>query len=244
MVHRIDNSTAAAALPAARPATGQPGFFTNGNPVSGEGATVLSDDWLNMVQEELAGVVTAAGLPLDRSNNAQLVAAIRALINERATGISAADASEIFSNLSAGFLLSAVAARTYQPAGNYAQQADLDVERQRAIQAESGLLPLTGGIVSGTISRAGGGVLPEVLGTTKRTVIQAFTIQADNGVAVPFPQSFSGPPVAIVVNALESDWDVGAAAGTWTATGFKTTKYSVNTAGRPQQISVIAIGPG
>lgn len=131
-----------------------------------------------------------------------------------------------------------------QKQGDYATNTALAAEKNRAIQAENGLLPLAGGILTGTVSRSGGGVLPEVLGATGRTVIQAFTAVADNGTAVSFPRAFGGIPMCIIVNALEADWDVGAAAGTWTTTGFRMSNYSTNTAGRPQRISVMAIGPG
>jgi len=55
------------------------GMFANGDPGAGQPPTVVSDEWLNAVQEEIAGVVLGAGLALDKGNSAQLLAAIRAL---------------------------------------------------------------------------------------------------------------------------------------------------------------------
>ncbi|CAL8476393.1 hypothetical protein [Caballeronia sp. S22] len=53
--------------------------FTNGNAVGGIAATDLEDVWFDHVQEEIANVVEGAGLTLDASNRAQLLAAIQTL---------------------------------------------------------------------------------------------------------------------------------------------------------------------
>lgn len=50
-------------------------------------ATILDYFWANTIQEELAGVVLAAGLSLDRTNDAQILAAIRALIAANPHGV-------------------------------------------------------------------------------------------------------------------------------------------------------------
>lgn len=54
--------------------------FTDGNPQSGQPATILSADWANAVQEELVNVIGTANLVLDRDNDRQLTEAIIALI--------------------------------------------------------------------------------------------------------------------------------------------------------------------
>lgn len=77
-MHRIDNSTAVAALPAPLP-VGTPGFFTRGNDPTGVAATRVDDNWLNTVQEEIANVVLAAGLQLSKVSNTQLYEAIQAI---------------------------------------------------------------------------------------------------------------------------------------------------------------------
>jgi microcystin-dependent protein len=69
-MHRIDG-------PAAAPG----GHFTEGDPNVGTPATVVTDDWCNAVQEELANVVEATGAVLAKPNNAQLLAAIKSLIS-------------------------------------------------------------------------------------------------------------------------------------------------------------------
>lgn len=68
-MHRIDTPTA----------TGD-GRFTEGDPLVPIPATVVSADWLNSVQEELVSTLLAAGIAPDKTNNAQLLAAIRQLV--------------------------------------------------------------------------------------------------------------------------------------------------------------------
>ncbi|WP_341893895.1 hypothetical protein [Ferrovibrio terrae] len=70
----------AAETPPAVPAVGTPGFFTHGNAGLDVPATPVESWWLNMVTQELAAVVAAAGLTRDKTNNAQVVQAINALI--------------------------------------------------------------------------------------------------------------------------------------------------------------------
>lgn len=67
MAHKIAHPTArTSGLPGASelnytPAA--PGHFTEGDPVTGEPATVVTMDWLNMIQAEINHVVDQAGLP-------------------------------------------------------------------------------------------------------------------------------------------------------------------------------------
>ncbi|CNK71165.1 phage tail protein [Yersinia enterocolitica] len=76
-MHRIDTPTAQVDKFGA----GKNGF-TRGNPQTGVPATALDDDYFDAVQEELAGIVEAAGISLDKSNRAQVLEAIRYLIAE------------------------------------------------------------------------------------------------------------------------------------------------------------------
>lgn len=74
-MYRIDNATAATTLPAPSAVGSNPnGFFTDGDPAGGIPATIVDDDWLNAVQEELANAITSDGTPLSKTNNAQLTA--------------------------------------------------------------------------------------------------------------------------------------------------------------------------
>lgn len=76
----IDNSTAAATLPAPA-AAGTPGFFTGGNPGAGVAPTTLSADWLNMVQQELLNVVLAGAIEPAKNEYTQLRDAIIRIAN-------------------------------------------------------------------------------------------------------------------------------------------------------------------
>ena len=68
-MHRIDG-----------PGATSGNLFTEGDPVLGVPATTVTGAWLNAVQEEIAHVIEAAGIPLSKPDNTQLHAAILALI--------------------------------------------------------------------------------------------------------------------------------------------------------------------
>ncbi|MCK7149732.1 hypothetical protein L8O47_02190 [Enterobacter roggenkampii] len=78
-MHRIDTPTAQKDKFGA----GKNGF-TRGNPQTGTPATELDDDYFDMLQEELAGVVEATGTALDKSKNNQLLTALKSLLLSRA----------------------------------------------------------------------------------------------------------------------------------------------------------------
>ena len=61
-MHRIDHATATAS-----------NTFTGGDPTTGVAPTVVTADWLNAVQEELAAFAELGG-PLDKGNNGQIAA--------------------------------------------------------------------------------------------------------------------------------------------------------------------------
>lgn len=52
------------------------GQFGEGNPATGQPGTKVSAEWLNTVQEELARVIEAFGLTLDKANSGQLATAL------------------------------------------------------------------------------------------------------------------------------------------------------------------------
>lgn len=86
-MHRIDTSTAQKDKFGA----GKNGF-TTGDPQSGTPATEVSADILDALQEEIAAVIEDpdSGLELNKSDNGQLIAAIKKIITSK----SAPDASE------------------------------------------------------------------------------------------------------------------------------------------------------
>ncbi len=80
-MHRIDTSTAQVDKFGA----GKNGF-TGGNPQTGELPTALDADFFDSLQEEIAGVIEAAGITLKKDSNAQLLAAMRAIFTGRQIG--------------------------------------------------------------------------------------------------------------------------------------------------------------
>ncbi len=87
---RITHPTTASELPT--PAeTGDPGYFTGGNPGIGVPATRLTADWANRVQEEICAVVEdVGGVSLDGEDNGQMAAALHG-----ARGIRSGDAGGV-----------------------------------------------------------------------------------------------------------------------------------------------------
>ncbi|MBS1067242.1 hypothetical protein [Gluconobacter cerinus] len=73
-MYGIDDPTAVSVMPTLG-AAGASGFFTSGNPATGEAATIVTDDWLNGVQSELLNFIDAAGLSPSKSNLNQLAVA-------------------------------------------------------------------------------------------------------------------------------------------------------------------------
>lgn len=68
--------------------------FTDGDPASATAATLVTDDWLNAVQEEIVSVITDASITpaiaLDKTKSNQLVTAIKRIISASAIAYSQA----------------------------------------------------------------------------------------------------------------------------------------------------------
>ena len=76
---RIDNATSAGSLPTPGAVGPNPdSYFTEGDPGLAVPATVVSADWLNALQEEIAYAIEQNGGTLDKTNRTQLKAAIDA----------------------------------------------------------------------------------------------------------------------------------------------------------------------
>jgi len=63
--------------------------FTEGNPSTAVQATTVSADWLNAVQEEVAGFIEAQGLVLDKADNTQFKQATDLAVSNSAAPIGA-----------------------------------------------------------------------------------------------------------------------------------------------------------
>ena len=86
-MYRIDNATNAAALPGPEAVGPNPdGYFTEGDPVGGTPATIVTADWANAIQEEIAYVIEEAGDTLDKTDRTQLKAAIDTMIAASVSG--------------------------------------------------------------------------------------------------------------------------------------------------------------
>jgi hypothetical protein len=84
-MHRIDNTTALLTLP--QPIQpGSPGYFSNGDPLTGLAPTVVEADWMNSVQEEISYVIETSGLVLNKQDRTQLFQAITRLTRLRLQG--------------------------------------------------------------------------------------------------------------------------------------------------------------
>lgn len=77
--------------------------FTDGDPIGGVQATMVTDDWLNDVQEELLSVLAAAAITPVKGTQNQVLAAIRALspgitgsMKNASLSVTAASASATF----------------------------------------------------------------------------------------------------------------------------------------------------
>ncbi len=81
---RNDDPTAVPAMPALQPA-GAEGFWTAGNALTGQAATVMIEDFFNIMQEELRNPVVAKGDTPTKTNMRQLLAAMLYLRHGRCT---------------------------------------------------------------------------------------------------------------------------------------------------------------
>lgn len=75
-MYQYDDPSVSATLPTPA-AAGTAGYFTNGNPASGQAATLLTADYMNMVMLELLNIVTAGGVTPSKTSYNQVLSAIK-----------------------------------------------------------------------------------------------------------------------------------------------------------------------
>lgn len=81
-MYRIDNATAVTSIPTPAAVGVNPnGYFFKGDPTSSQEATIVDDDWLNALQEEICNVIEASSITLDKTVRTQLLAAIQSQVN-------------------------------------------------------------------------------------------------------------------------------------------------------------------
>ena len=85
-MYRIDNRYATTTLPVPAP-LGVQGFFTGGDPTTGQSATIVDADWLNALQEELMNILGKGAITPDKTNNSQLLLALSHLFTGAYTQI-------------------------------------------------------------------------------------------------------------------------------------------------------------
>lgn len=147
---RIDHPTAVAELPAVG-AAGVPGYFSAGDPATSAQATVVTADWANAIQEEIANVIEGAGIALQKGTNNQLLTAINALVTGVGAGVllkannlsDVTDVGTARQNLGLGALAVKNTAAIADVAG---LQAALDGKAALAGAAFSGAISLPAGV--------------------------------------------------------------------------------------------------
>src|SRR6516225_148646 len=136
-MHRIDVPSAVSSLPTPKQ-PGTPGYYTDGDPTTGQQATIVSDDWCNSVQEELAYVVEQSGLVLSKTDRTQLFLALARLFRRRLTAALTVYVSTTGNDSTGDGLTIATAFATINHAYNYIRD-HVDLNGQQAtIQLEDG----------------------------------------------------------------------------------------------------------
>ena len=80
-MQRIKASGVVSVMPPVQENSYNPGYFSNGNPATGELATMMTAEWCNGVQEELINVISKSGLTPDQTELDQLWKAIQKLFS-------------------------------------------------------------------------------------------------------------------------------------------------------------------
>ena len=141
--------------------SGEPGYFFGGDPNTGKQATVVTAAWLNMVQEELLAVVTAAGIEPDALTRDQVLQAIRFLVESNAVPVmKGATAS---AKGAAGLVPEPPAGSVRKPLGggaSFLDVADIDITGNAAT-ATRAECDGDGNVISQTyLKAAGSGIVP------------------------------------------------------------------------------------
>ncbi|WP_273523902.1 phage tail protein [Mailhella massiliensis] len=141
--------------------SGEPGYFFGGDPNTGKQATVVTAAWLNMVQEELLAVVTAAGIEPDALTRDQVLQAIRFLVESNA--VSVMKGATASAKGAAGLVPEPPAGSVRKPlggGGSFLDAADIDITGNAAT-ATRAERDGDGNIISQTyLKAAGSGIVP------------------------------------------------------------------------------------
>ncbi len=183
------------------PVTGTPGQATDGNPATNVPATRFPAYAFNALQEELAGVILGAGLALDRNNNAQLLAAVRALSIAQVVAVvgTMQNAKMIVATASASatFTADEIAVKTGLGGTPYL----LGNFNQTVSTSATGI----GGVVGGALTANGYAAIYAAYNPTTRAQ-GAFIVNANSLV----PNVAASPPAGWIATALVSVWPLNA----------------------------------
>lgn len=141
--------------------------FTEGDPATSVPATEVAADWLNAVQEELAAVIIAAGLPLKTAateTSDQLLAAIAALRTAAFTGSNQSLMPNGYQKLPGGLILQW---------GKFVTNATADVSVTFPIAFPSKLLSLVATNYIGDNATRDSNVMLRANGSDQTTVFSA-----------------------------------------------------------------------
>ena len=140
--------------------------FTEGNPAVPTPATVVTADWLNAVQEEIAGVIEGAGDTLDKPDNGQLLAAINTLIAAAVAGFTIADNSVTTAKIADAAVTAAKLAATLDLSGKtITMPANLTPVFTKSFESAEQSVPTVASAVSVAHSL---GAVPKMFGVSLR----------------------------------------------------------------------------
>ncbi|WP_271311762.1 hypothetical protein [Yersinia intermedia] len=166
--------------------------FTRGNPQTGVPATALDDDYFDAIQEEMAGIVEAAGITLDKTNRAQVLVALKKLFLQSGNNLSEikdaglAAVAQTLTNLGLGDVahipfVQTMGARmvSFLTAGTFTFTVPDGVTRIRARVVGSG--GGAGGSGAGRTGGGGGGYAESWITVTPGQVLTIIVGSAGNG---------------------------------------------------------------
>lgn len=173
-MHRIDTDDAAPG-----------GLFQEGVPETGQRATAVSADWLNAVQEEVCAVLAAASMSPSKPNNAQLLAAISALITAALPSLTPYVKTDGSRAMTGALTL----------AGNGSSALDA-VPKQQLDSSIDGCVALAGDTMTGPLT---------LVGNASAALHAVPKQQLDSAVAAVYPVP-TGAVVAFAMSGVPSGW--------------------------------------
>lgn len=149
-------------------------MFVDGNPAIPSVGTTVDDDWLNAVQEEIAGVIEGAGITLVKGTNNQLAAAVvlaGGSVAQNITGV-----------------------KTFTSAGQVVLSATTNTRIESTTSSTTG----TDAAVKGTATNVGTGVWGRATGTGASSGVGVAAEAAGSAAALIAQNTGSGPAATFI----------------------------------------------